>query len=116
MPFLRRARIYDRNKRVTFYRRTITGQNASGEDVYLNVTLGSAWVEIKALDGKEIEKGQQLKAEARFRIDMDHPLSQYTLRRADRITWGSRTLDILDVEDPTGLRRQLTILAKEFTE
>lgn len=109
-------RASNRNSRVTFYRPTITSQNASGEDVYSNVTLGSAWVEIKALEGKEIEQGQQLKAEARFRIRMEHPLSQYTLRRADRITWGSRTLDILDVEDPLGKRRRVTLFAKEFTE
>lgn len=105
-----------RSSRVTFYRETITGQNSSGENIKVNETLGSAWVDIRAKEGKEIESGQQLTAEAWFKILMEHPLSGYTLRRADRITWGSRTLDIQSVEDPTTRRRRMVIVAKEFVE
>lgn len=105
-----------RSSRVTFSRPTITGQNSSGENIKTYVTLGSAWVEIKAKQGKEMESGLQLTAEAQFKIRMEHPLSNYTLRREDRITWGSRTLDIIDVEDPDQRRRGVTIFAKEFTE
>ena len=32
-----------RNTYVTFYRPTISGQNASGEDIVSDVLLGTAW-------------------------------------------------------------------------
>ena len=105
-----------RRSRVTFYRPTVGSQNSSGEDVVRNVSLGSAWVAIRAMDGRELERAQQLQAEARFRVEMEHPLADYTLQRKDTITWGSRTLDILDVEDPDQRRRKQVILAKELTE
>lgn len=104
-----------RNCRVTFYRPTISAQTASGEDTVTDVSLGSAWVQIRALAGRELEAAQQIFAEARFRVEIEHPLDEYTLQRKDKITWGSRTLDILDVEDPTQTRRSQVILAKEHT-
>lgn len=104
-----------RRSRVTFYRPTVSAQNSSGEDTKTNVSLGSAWVKITAMQGRELERAQQLQAEARFKIETEHPLSEYTLQRADVITWGSRTLDILDVEDQTQRRRGQVIYAKELT-
>lgn len=104
-----------RNARVNFYRPTVTGQNTSGEDTVSNTLLGSAWVEIRSLRGTEREIGQQLAAEAQFMILTEHPLDEYTLQRKDYITWGSRTLDILSVEDPDQRRRGQVIYAKEFT-
>ena len=107
-----------RRNRVSFYRPTITGQNSTGEDVVSNVLLGSAWVEIIAIEGREIEIARQLWAEARFRITMDHPLSGYTLQRKDIILWGSpgRTLDILDAEDLTNRHRQVVLIAKDLAD
>jgi SPP1 family predicted phage head-tail adaptor len=103
-----------RNQLVRFYRPTVTGQNTSGEDVVSSTLLGSAWVHVEALAGKEFTRGQQLQAEAEFKITMDHPLSGFTLRRKDTITWGTRTLDILSCEDPTQRRREVVITAKEY--
>lgn len=103
-----------RRSRVTFRRPTVTSQSSSGEDVKSNVSLGSAWVKITALQGRELERAQQLQAEARFKIETEHSLTTYTLQRADIISWGSRTLDILDVEDPDQRRRGLVVYAKEL--
>lgn len=103
-----------RNQLVTFLRPTVTSQNASGEDVVSNVTLGTAWVKIERLAGREAMRAQQLQAEAQFQITMDHPLSSFTLQRKDLIDWGDRTLDILDAEDPNQRRRGVVILAKEY--
>lgn len=103
-----------RNCLVTFYRPTVTAQNSSGEDVVSNVQIGRAWVQIMALVGKELEIARQLWAEARFRLILDHPLNGYTLQRADIVTWGTRTLDILDAEDPDQQRRQVIVTAKEL--
>jgi len=108
----------NRRTRVSFYRPTVAGQNTSGEDVLAsNVLLGSAWVGIRALQGRELEAARQLYAEAVFEITMDHPLSGYTLQRKDIILWGSpgRILDILDCEDPDQRRREVVIMAKEYT-
>ena len=109
-------RVRGRNNRVTFYRPEITGQNASGEDIIDPVELGHAWVKITALQGNELEAAHQIWAEARFRIEMEHPLKDYTLQRRDYFKWGSRQLDIVDVEDPDQSRRTVVIHARELTE
>lgn len=109
-------RTKDRNSRVTFYRPTITGQTASGEDTVSDIELGSAWVKLTALQGMELQAAQQRWAEARFKIQMEHPLTEYTLQRKDYLTFGSRQLDILDVEDPDQSRRGIVMLAKEYTD
>lgn len=103
-----------RRTRIDFYRPTVTGQNPSGENIVSNQLLGSAWASVEAMSGMESEAARQLFAEARFKITMDHPLSGYTLQRKDTISWGTRTLDILDCEDPDQRRRGVVILAKEF--
>lgn len=105
-----------RNQLVTFYRPTVTGQNSSGEDTVSNVSLGTAWVKIERLAGREAARAQQLQAEAQFQVTMDHPLTSFTLKRKDLIEWGDRTLDILDCEDPDQRRRGVVILAKEYTD
>lgn len=103
-----------RRSRVTFNRLGTT-QNSSGEDVTTLTALGSAWVQIVAMSGRELQAAHQTFAEARFSVMIDHPLDTYTLRRHDQIAWGSRTLDILDVEDPDQRRREQRIIAMEFT-
>ncbi len=110
----RRVRVSDRNQRVTFYRPTISSQNSSGEDVVTNVSLGSAWVRIRPLSGREREQAQQLMAHAEFEIYAEHPLSGYTLQSKDIAEWGDRTLDLYVPEDPTGKRRNIFLYAKEY--
>lgn len=105
-----------RNQRVTIYRPTVTGQNSSGEDIVENLDIGGAWVHIERLTGRELERAQQLQAEAQFRITADSPLGSFEIQRKDLIGWGSRTLNILDAEDPNQRRRELAILAKEYVE
>lgn len=104
-----------RRTRIEFFRPTITGQNPSGEDIVSNELLGGAWASVIAMSGREAEEARQLFAEARFKIEIEHPLGGYTLQRKDTISWGTRTLDILDCEDPDQRRRSLVIMAKEFT-
>lgn len=105
-----------RNTRVSFYRPTVTGQNSSGEDVVTNTLLGSAWVDIRSLQGREKEQAQQLQAVGLYKVTMDHPLSTFTLQRKDFILWGSpgRTLSITDIEEPRQMRRELILTALEF--
>lgn len=97
--------------RITISRASKT-QNTYGEDVVSWVAIGSYWANIRALQGRELETMQQTWAEARFRIDMRYQRGT-TFQREDRITWGSRTLNILDVEDPDQTQRRLFIVAKE---
>lgn len=104
----------NRSHRVTFTRPTVSAQNASGEDAVSNVDLGDAWVNIAALKGNEREAGQQLYAEAHYFITTEHPLASYTLQRKDKILWGSKTLNILDIQDVDHKRRGLRIVAKEL--
>jgi SPP1 family predicted phage head-tail adaptor len=100
--------------RITISRATVT-QNSYGEDVPVWTAIGSYWANIRALQGRELQALQQTWAEARFRIDMRYQRGT-TFKRSDRVTWGDRTLDILDVEDPDQRQRRLFITCKEYAE
>lgn len=100
--------------RITIQRASVT-QNDYGEDVPTWAALGSYWANIRALQGRELEAAQQTWAEARFRIDMRYQRGS-DFRRKDRIVWGSRTLDVLDVEDPDQRQRRLILTCKEYAQ
>lgn len=97
---------------ITILRASVT-QNSFGEDVVTWSNLLSCWANIRAMKGREMETAQQTWAEARFKIDMRFQKGT-ELRRKDRLLWGTRTLDILDVEDPDQTQRRLFLIAKEF--
>lgn len=104
-----------RRTRIAFYRPTVTGQNASGEDLISNVKIGESWAQISQLTGRELQIAAQRFAEARFRIEIGNPLTGFTPQREDHILWGSRRLNILDCEDPTQRRRYLNLIVSEYT-
>lgn len=105
-----------RNTYVTFYRPTISGQNASGEDIVSDVLLGTAWVMIRSTKGTEEERNREKVAIANFKITMGG-LEGFTLQRKDYIAWGSptaRRLEIVDVEDVDQTKAQVLIFAMEL--
>jgi SPP1 family predicted phage head-tail adaptor len=78
-------------------------------------TSGPFWAEVRAMQGRELEASQQTWAEARFKVRMRYQPG-VTINRKDRITWGSRTLDILDAEDPDGRKREFVMVCKEYVD
>ena len=99
---------------VTVTRKGAATQNAFGEDVFTYDDLVTQWAEIRAMDGRELEAAQQTFAEARFKIVMRDEGTDF--RRADRITWGTRTLEILDVEDPDTRNREFHLVCREYVQ
>lgn len=98
--------------RITIQRATAS-QNSYGEDVPTWAAIGSCWANIRPLQGRELEAAQQTFAEARFRIEVRYQRGA-GFQRKDRVIWGSRTLDILDVEDPDQRQRRLFLTCKEY--
>ena len=89
---------------ITITRRNVTGQNSFGEDTLgTSTTVGAYKADVIALQGREFEAAQQKWAEARFKVRMRYTAT--AIRREDQITWGTRTLEILDVEDRRQGRR-----------
>jgi SPP1 family predicted phage head-tail adaptor len=70
----------------------------------------AAWGEVFALQGREFQAVQQRWAEARFRVTMRY---LDDVKAADQIIWGTRTLDILDVE-ADAKNRQLVMYCREI--
>lgn len=101
------------NDRVVIQRATKT-QNAYGEDVITWSPVMTIWAHVRAMVGQELQSVQQTFAEARFKLRTYYP--QTPIKREDRAIWQGRTLDILDAEDPDGVRRELVIYAREWTE
>lgn len=89
--------------------------DATGYDIVTTwQTIWQGYAAITAMRGRELEAARQTFAEARFQIRTWYPSAPF--QREDRIIWGTRILDILDVEDPQALRREVLIIAREFTE
>lgn len=101
--------------RVTVQHRLVTSQDSRGQDVYswTTITDGPFWAMIEALQGRQLEAAQQTWAEARFRVTIRYQPG-VSINREDRLLWGSRILDILDVEDPDQRTRQIVMVCKEI--
>jgi SPP1 family predicted phage head-tail adaptor len=84
-----------------------------GEDVLgTPTTIVTCWAEIRSLMGREFEAIQQKFAEARLKIRIRQ--TDTAIQRKDYFTWGSRTIDILDIEDPTGERKEMVLYCREI--
>lgn len=104
----------DLRHRIVVGKRTITGQDSYGNDTITYPTLGTFYALVEAIQGRELDAAMQRWAEARFKVRLHY--NTYGIDRADRISWGTRTLDILDIEDPFGDQRWLVAVCKEFVE
>ena len=100
-------------QRVEHQRQTVTGQNSYGQKTYTWDAVGTYWAEVRAMQGKELDIAQQKWAEARFKVTVRYQPS-VEFKRADRLVWGTRNLDIIDAEDPDGRQDMVVIVAKEY--
>lgn len=102
-------------QRVTIQQKSVTGQDTRGQDEYTWASVQETWANITALQGREMEVVQQRWADARFKVIM-HFLAGVTF--AMRLAWldGSTTriLQIMDVQDPDGLRKRLVLFCREW--
>lgn len=93
---------------------TVTGQNSSGEDIVTDTPIGTFPCLIESLVGRELERAMQMWAQAKYKITMRRqPGVVFT--RTMSATFGSRVLDILDVEDlGEDLRPEVIMYAQDF--
>lgn len=97
--------------------KVVSGQNASGEDVYTWGLVYNLYFNLQALQGNEALRVQQIWAEARYKVICQHfPGIKYAMR----LVWwdgsANRTLEILDVQDPGGTRAMLLMYCREWAE
>jgi SPP1 family predicted phage head-tail adaptor len=104
----------DLRTQVQFQAPTVASQDSAGQNVTTWVTQFTAWCQVTALVGREIEVARQLNAEAKFKLRLHFP--PVTVEREWRAVMGTRALNIIDAEDPTGERRELVVTAKEWVE
>jgi SPP1 family predicted phage head-tail adaptor len=101
-----------RRQYVVIKQKTVTGQDSRGQDIYTWTTVATAWASINAISGREFAAVQQRWAEARFRFRIEPFIGN--IGREMVIVWGSRMLNILDVEDPDGRRKAVEGYAAEL--
>jgi head-tail adaptor len=106
----------DLRDQIVFQRKTVTGRNAYNEETVAWTTLLTAHAYVYALQGRELERVQQKWAEARFGARLSAIALDYDLRRADRVLWGTRSLDLLDIEDPFGTNQWAVAYLKDYVE
>jgi SPP1 family predicted phage head-tail adaptor len=104
----------DLRTQVTFQELVVASQDAYGQNVGTWTTRCTLWCEVRALVGREIEAARSRHAEAKFKLRTHYP--PVTIEREWRAVMGTRILDIIDAEDPTGERREIVITAKEWVE
>lgn len=101
------------SEKVTVQRATKT-QTAIGGDTVTWSTIATYWCDPVFLPGQEIESAGQKWAVNRWRIRTQYNPS-VTLRAEDRLAWGSRTLNITDVQE-SRRRGEVIIYAQEFRD
>lgn len=114
MPISERESSRALRHKITIGKRTTGSQNDFGNDAVTFPTLGTFWADITAMQGRELDAAMQRWAEARFKVRLHY--NTYGIDRADRIYWGTRTLDILDIEDAHGDQRWMIAYCKEYVE
>jgi head-tail adaptor len=101
--------------RVTWQRKSVTGQNSYGEDIWEWQDIVTVSCQVKPLTGRETQDAQQRWAEAKYKI-VQHWYAGMEL--VDRGAWwydgAMRYLDILDIQDRAGILRVMDITAKEW--
>jgi head-tail adaptor len=98
---------------ITITETAVASQNSYGEDVLTTSTVGEFPCNVGYLDGKELGTAMQRWARARYKITMRHQPG-VSINPKMSITWEGRTLDILDVQDPSdSMRPQIIIYAQD---
>lgn len=105
-------RVKHLSERITVQRAT-SSLNNYNEEVKTWATLCSSWAEVRVLSGKELEAVQQTFSDVRFRVKIRFR-QDVSIAVTDRISWGSRTLEILSCEDMTQESRYTEMLCKEI--
>ena len=100
------------NQRITINEKSEGAQDSLGQPTITWPAKQACYARVEALQGRELEAAQQTWAEARWRVTT-HYISG--IDTTMRITWGSRTLEIIDAEDPNGLQERLVMTCKEFS-
>ena len=87
--------------------------DAYGEATLTYAKLADAWGSVEAVSGTERVESQQVQAEVSHRIKIRYSTSYATLGPDDRVTYGTRTFDIVSIVDKTGKSSELEITALE---
>lgn len=109
-------RVSDRNQRITIQHKTATVTSGQETVNWTTSTTGPLWASVRWLRGRELEAMRQRWAKADFVIVLAFgDVQSVTINPYDRISWGSRTLEIDGGEDITGQRVFFNIYAHEIT-
>lgn len=99
----------DLNRQITIQQKTKV-KDGDGYETETWVTLATLWTQVITTGGREFYAAQKLNAEtsAVFKV-------RYTekVNARQRIKYGNRIFEILNVADPDGKRVELNISAKE---
>lgn len=111
-----RAKIGRFDKRVDILKRTVSGQNGSGEDVVTYPALYSgAWAEIKVLPprrGQEmVDSSQQRWSYTQLEVLLRQCLTG--IASGDRLVYDTHTYEILSAVDRDQDKRHLNIFCQE---
>ncbi len=99
--------------RVTVQRSTIAN-DTYGEGIETWVELYVTWAEILSLSGEERVRGHQVEGSMTHRMFIrKHP--DYDVTNKDRVVYGSRTYDIVSVDDVELRGEQYDMMVREVT-
>lgn len=92
-------------------RNVVSGQNAYGEDVFTTEEVFRFHGYVRAMSGAEMQRLEQRLAASRFVIETHY--INLAIDTTWIAVWGDRQLNILDAEDPDGMRKKTRMYARE---
>lgn len=100
-------------EKITITQKYEGAQNEYGEPTTAWNAYQECWARVEALRGNEFESVRQTWAEARLKVTTHYIPG---IENEMRITWGARTLEILDAQDPNSMRERLVMYCRELVD
>ena len=102
---------------ITIQHRTVTGQDTFGQDTisWTLSTTGPVYAEAQEGQGREFYRAQQVWAETKVTFRIRY-MPSVSVVKADRVVWGTRTLDIIAGYDPTQRKQEYVLVCKELVD
>lgn len=103
--------------RITWQEQVVTSQDSYGQNVYTWQPVLTCRAQVQARGGMEMERAMQKWADAQFLITQHFSPG---LRAKMRILWyvdgETQILDVLGIDDPSGMGRYQNVVCKNFEE
>lgn len=100
------------DQRITITRQVLVSDNMGGNTVTWS-TIGSLWAAVAPMSGRERDMANQTESPRNYRFTVRRTAASLNILAKDRITWGSKVMNVRFIADAGNRAQYLTIEAED---